>query len=96
MNSIGSVDESTKLEYSASDIEKCTVEKVDVVAKGESAKDLKIGNNTGMKKYLRCDKCGKYPSTSEPIYRGSQGPRRGLMRKERRSAAKVLIERSKY
>ena len=52
----------TKLEYSASDIEKCTVEKVAVDAKGEAAKDFKIGTNTGMKKYLRCDKCGKYLS----------------------------------
>ena len=55
-------DEATKLEYSASDIEKCTVEKVAVVAKGEAAKDFNIGTNTGMKKYLRCDKCGKYLS----------------------------------
>ena len=46
-------DEATKLEYSASDIEKCTVEKVAVVAKGEATKDFKIGTNTWMKKYLR-------------------------------------------
>ena len=55
-------DDATKLEYSASDIEKCTVEKVAVVAKGEAAKAFKIDTNTGMKKYLRCDKCGKYLS----------------------------------
>ena len=36
------------------------VEKVAVVAKGEAVKDLKIGTNTGVKKYLRCDKCGEY------------------------------------
>jgi hypothetical protein len=36
----------------------CTVEKVAVVAKGEAAKDFKICTYTGMKKYLRCDKCG--------------------------------------
>ena len=47
----------TKLEYS--DIEKWTVEKVAFVIKGEAAKDFKIGTNTAMKKYLRCDKCGK-------------------------------------
>ena len=52
----------TRLEYSASYIEKCTVEKVNVVAKGEGAKDSKNGTNAGMKKYLRCDKCGKYLS----------------------------------
>ena len=40
----------------------CTVEKVAVIAKGEAAKDFKIGTNTGMKKYLRCDKCAKYLS----------------------------------
>ena len=71
----------TKLEYSASDIEKCTVEKFAVVAKGEAAKDFKIGTNTGMKKYMRCDKCGKYISLI-------QGPRRGMRRRERRSATK--------
>ena len=75
MNLIGSVeisittcaekaDVATKLEYSASDIEKYTVEKVAVVAKGEAAKDFKIGTNKGMKKYLRCEKCGKYISQS--------------------------------
>ena len=32
--------------------------KVAVVA----AKAFKIDTNTGMKKYLRCDKCGKYLS----------------------------------
>ena len=52
----------TKLEYSASDIEKCNDEKVAVVAKGEAAKEFKIGTNAGVKKYLRCDKCGKYLS----------------------------------
>ena len=52
----------TKLEYSASDIENCAVEKVAAVAKGEAAKDVTIGPNTGMKTYLRCDKCGKYIS----------------------------------
>jgi hypothetical protein len=36
------------------------------------------------------------PSTSEPVYRGHQGLRRRLMRKERRSAAKEPIECSKY
>ena len=45
--------EATKLENSAPDIEKCTV-----VAKGEAARDFKIGTNTGMKKYRSCDKCG--------------------------------------
>ena len=55
----GEADEATKLEYSASDIEKCTVEKDAVDAKGEAAKDWKIGTNTRMEKYLRCDKCGK-------------------------------------
>ena len=52
----------TILEYSASGIEKYTVEKAAVVAKGEAAKDFKIGTDTRMKKYLRCDKCGKYIS----------------------------------
>ena len=52
-------DEATKLDYSASDIEKCTVEKVAVVAKSEAAKDFKIGTVTGMNKYLSCDNCGK-------------------------------------
>jgi hypothetical protein len=50
-------DEATKLEYSAYDIEKCTVEKVAVVAEGEAAKDFKT--NTEVKKYLRFEKCGK-------------------------------------
>ena len=31
------------------------------------------------------------PSTSEPVYRGQQGPRRGLMRRERISAPKNLL-----
>ena len=52
----------TKLKYFASEIEKCTVEKVAVVAKGEAVKDFRSGTNTGMKQYLRCDKCGKYIS----------------------------------
>ena len=71
MNSFGSVeisitnwaektDKATKLEYSVSGIEKCTVERVAIVAKGQAAKDFKIGTNTRMKKCLRCDKCGKY------------------------------------
>ena len=47
-----------KLEYYASDLEKCTVEKVAVVVNGEAAKDFKICTNAGMKKYQRCDKCG--------------------------------------
>jgi hypothetical protein len=41
-------------------MEKCTVEKVAVDAESEATKDFKIGTNTGMKKYLRCDECGKY------------------------------------
>ena len=45
-------DEDTKQECSASDKETCTVEKVAVVAKGEPAKDFKIGTNKRMKKYL--------------------------------------------
>ena len=53
-------DEATKLEYSAYDIKKCTVEKVAVVAKGEAAKDFEIDTNTEVKKYLRFEKCGKY------------------------------------
>ena len=32
------------------------------------------------------------PSTSEPVDRGHQGPRRGLMRKARRSTAREPIE----
>jgi hypothetical protein len=36
------------------------------------------------------------PSTSEPVNRGHQGPKRGLMRRERRFAAKEPIECSKY
>ena len=73
MNLIGSVeistttwaeeaDEASKLEESASDIEKCTVEKVAVVAKCEAVKDFKIDTHTDMKKYLRCDKYGNYLS----------------------------------
>ena len=45
-----------------SDIEKCNVENVAVVAKGEAAKEIKIGTNTGTKKFMMCDKCGKYLS----------------------------------
>jgi hypothetical protein len=52
----------TKLKYSASEIKKCTVEKVAVVAKGEAVKDFRSCTNTGMKKYLRCEKCAKYLS----------------------------------
>ena len=52
----------TKLEYYAYDIEKCTLETVAVVAKGDAVKDFKIGTNTWMKKYLRCDTCEKYIS----------------------------------
>ena len=48
--------EATKLKYFASDIEKCTVEKVAAVANGEAGKDFKI-STTGMKKYLRPEKC---------------------------------------
>ena len=47
-----------KLEYYASDIEKCTVEKVAIVVNGEAAKAFMICSYTGMKKYRRCDKCG--------------------------------------
>ena len=36
------------------------------------------------------------PSTSEPVYRGHQGPMRELMRREMISAAKELIKCSKY
>ena len=68
MNSIGSneilinnggedADEPTKLEYSASEIEKHTVENVAVVPKGEAAKEFKVGTNTWMKKNMMCDKC---------------------------------------
>ena len=39
--------EATKQEYYASDTEKCTVEKVAVVAKGEAAKDFKICTYSG-------------------------------------------------
>ena len=53
-------DEASTLEYSSSDIEPCTVEKDAVVSKGEAVKDFKIATNTGMKKYLRCEKCGNY------------------------------------
>ena len=69
VNSIGSVeisittwaeeaDEATKLEHYASNLEKFTVEKNAVVSKGEATKDFKICPYTGMKKYLRCNKCG--------------------------------------
>ena len=71
MNTIRSVDisittveadKATKLEYSSPGREKCTVQKVAVVAKSDSAKYFKIDTNTGIKKYMRCDKCGKYLS----------------------------------
>ena len=55
-------DEATNLKYSSSDMEKCTVEKNAIVSIGEAAEHFKIGTNTEMKKYLRCDKCGKYLS----------------------------------
>ena len=65
-----------------SEIEKGTVEKVAVAAKGEAAKDFKIGIHTGMKTYLRCNKCEKTyfsnPSTSEPVCRGLPGPQEGV------------------
>ena len=54
----------------------CTVEKVAVDAKGEAAKDFKIGTNTGIKKYLRCDKCGKYISLI-PAFLGPPGAQEG-------------------
>ena len=107
VNSIGSVeisittwaeeaDVATKLEYFASDIENCTVEKVAVVAKGEAAKVFKVGTDTGMKKYLRCNKCRQciflIPAHLNQFAGGHQGPRRGLMRRERRSAAKEPIK----
>jgi hypothetical protein len=68
--------EATKLEYSASDIEKYTVEKVAVVAKGEAAKDFKICTYTGRQKYLRCDKCGKSISLI-PAFLGPPGAQEG-------------------
>ena len=73
-------DEATKLEYSASDREKCTVEKVGVVAKGKAAKDVKIGTNTEIKKYLRCDEFGKYLSLFPALlnqFTGPPGPQEG-------------------
>ena len=73
-------DDATKLEYSASDIEKCTVEKVAVVAKGEAAKAFKIDTNTGMKKYLRCDKCGKYLSLIPALLNQLTGATRAPLR----------------
>ena len=39
------------LEYSVSDIEKCTVEKVAVIFKGEAGKDVKTDTNTQMEQY---------------------------------------------
>ena len=78
------------------DIEKCTVEKIAVVAKVEAAKDVKIGTYTAIKKYLRCNKCGKYisliPALVNQFAGGHKGPRRGPMRRERRSAAKEPIK----
>ena len=38
-----------------------------VVAKGEAAKDFKIGTNTEVKKYLRFEKCGKYLSLIQAL-----------------------------
>ena len=75
--------EATKLENFAPYIEKYTV-----VAKGEAAKDFKIGTNTGMKKYWRCDKCGKYLFLIPALLN---------QRREKRSAKeKKPIECSKY
>ena len=48
-------DEATNIEDSVSDIEKCTVEKVAVVAKGEAGKDFKTDTNTQMKQYPNLD-----------------------------------------
>ena len=62
-------DDATKLEYSASDIEKCTVEKVAVVAKGEAAKAFKTDTNTAMKQYPNLDLIWIWDVTSvENIY----------------------------
>ena len=47
-------DEATNLEDSASDIEKSTVEKVAIVAKGEAAKASKT--DTNLEKF-NCDQC---------------------------------------
>ena len=44
-------DEPTNLEYSVSDIETFTVEKVAVVAKGEAGKDFKTDTNSQMNQY---------------------------------------------
>ena len=55
-------DEATKLEYSAYDIEMCTVEKVAVTDFQIAATDFQIGTNTAVKKYLRFEKCGNYLS----------------------------------
>ena len=43
------------LEDSVSYIEKCTVEKVAVLAKGEAGKDFKTDTNTQMKQYPNLD-----------------------------------------
>ena len=48
-------DEATIIEGSVSDIEKWTVEKVAVVAKGEAGKDFKTDTNTQMKQYPNLD-----------------------------------------
>ena len=55
-------------------MEKCTVEKVAVVGKGQGAKYFRIGTNTGMKKYLRCGKCGKYLSLIPALLNQLKGP----------------------
>ena len=56
----------------------CTAEKVAVYAKGEAAKDFKIGTYTGMKNYLRFDKCGKYiyliPALLNQFTRATRAP----------------------
>ena len=46
-----STDETTNLEYSVSDLEKCTVEKVAVAAKEEAGKHFKTVTNKQMKQY---------------------------------------------
>ena len=59
----------------------CTVEKVDVVAKSEAATNFKTGSYTGMRKYLRCNKWGKYisliPALLNRFAGGHQGGRGG-------------------
>ena len=60
-------DEATNLEDSASDIEKCTVEKVAVVAKGDAAKAFKTDTNTRMKQYPNLDLRWMWDVTSVEI-----------------------------